>query len=329
MVVKTEGFHSDFYAPETQLKRTIAALRVSGFNNAKILLLADFWKALSCCDYSYFLDLMENPDKAMPNAIVPTTGRSATSISSAEVEAEFTILEAAIAPSSDKLAVATSESKTSSLGFDETEPEKHDPWKNPKRDKMQLSTELKEYISEKFAKDDQDAAVTGEREYDVLSAVPSMRKRCSTCNDLLPLHAFDFDEDSPDGRAIKCKLCLNDERIVDGKPSDGFEQSARDKRAACQINRSMEALREYVALTKRGFPTEKPERLDANSTWTVTRVAKETRSSVHTTQDNLCRLRKGGYLGRTWSREAHAHSFWITEKGLEAVGLNDVHVQGS
>lgn len=329
MSVKTEGFHSDFYAPETQLKRTIAALRMSGFNNAKILLLADFWKALSCCDYSYFLDLMENPDKAMPNAIAPAAECSATSISSAEVDAEFTILETANAPYSDKLAAATSESKTSSLGCDETEPEKYDPWKKPKRDKVQLSTELKEYIAEKFAKDEQDAAVTDEREYDILSAVPSMRKRCSACNDLLPLHAFDFDEDSPDGRVIKCKLCLNDERIVDGEPSDGCEQSAKDKRAAYQIDRSMEALREYVALTKRGFPTEKPERLDANSTWTVTRVAKETRSSVHTTQDNLCRLRKGGYLGRTWSREAHAHSFWITEKGLEAVGLNDVHVQGS
>lgn len=322
MAGKTEGFHSDFYAPETQLKRTIAALRMGGFNNAKILLLADFWKALSCCDYSYFLDLMENPDKAMPNIIAPTPERSAKSISSAVVEAEFTVLETANALSSDKPVVAASESKTNSLGFAETEPKKHDPWNKPKRDKMQLSTELQEYVAEKFAKEEQDAAVTDKKEYDVLSAVPSMRKRCSTCNDLLPLHAFDFDEDSPDGRAVKCKLCLNDERIVGGELSDGGEQSAEDKRATYQINRSMEALREYATLTKRGFPTKKPGRLDANSTWTAVRVAKETRSSVHTTQDNLCRLRKGGYLGRIWSREAHAHSFWVTQKGLEAAGLN-------
>jgi hypothetical protein len=325
MVVKTEGFHSDFYAPETQLKRTIAALRMGGFNNAKILLLADFWKALSCCDYSYFLDLMENPDKAMPNAIAPTPERSAMSISSAEVEAEFTVLETANPPSSDKPVVAASESKSNSLGFDETGPEKTEPWKKLKRDKVQLSTELQEYVAGKFAKDEKDIGVTDKKEYDVLSAVPSMRKKCSACNDLLPLHAFDFDDDSPDGRAAKCKLCLNDARIVDREPSAVCEQSAKDKRATYQINRSMEALREYVTLTKRGFPTKKPGRLDANSTWTVIRVAKETRSSVHTTQDNLCQLRKGGYLGRTWSKEAHAHSFWITQKGLEAVGLNEAH----
>jgi hypothetical protein len=326
MAGKTEGFHSDFYAPETQLKRTIAALRMGGFNNAKILLLADFWKALSCCDYSYFLDLMENPDKAMPNVIAPQTERSTTSKSSTEVEAEFTILETVNAPSSAKPVAMASESKTNSLGYDETEQNKPDSWKKPKRDKIPLSTELQEYIAEKFAKDEKDVGGTDKKEYDVLSAVPSMRKRCSACNDLLPLHAFDFDDDSRDGRAVKCKLCLNDERIVDRETCADREQSTKDKRSTYQLNRSLEALRGYVALTKRGFPTKKPERLDDNSTWTVTRVAKETQSSVHTTQDNLCRLRKGGYLGRTWSREAHAHSFWITQKGLEAAGLTEARV---
>jgi hypothetical protein len=162
---------------------------------------------------------MENPDKAMPNAIAPTTERSATSISSAEVEAEFTILGTANAPSSDKPVVAASESKSNTLGFDETGPEKLEPWKKPKRDKVQLSTELQEYVAGKFAKDEKDIGITDKKEYDVLSAVPSMRKKCSACNDLLPLHAFDFDDDSTDGRAVKCKLCLNDERIVDTEPS--------------------------------------------------------------------------------------------------------------
>ncbi len=330
MVVKTEEFHSDFYAPETQLKRTIAALIMSGFNNAKILLLADFWKALSCCDYGYFLDLMENPDKAMPNIIAPLTERSATSRSPAEVEAKFTILETVNAPSSDRSVVEASKSKTNSLGY-ETGVEKAEAWKKSKRDKIPLSAELQEYVAEKFGRDEQDVGATDKKEYDVLSAAPSMRKRCSSCNDLLPLHAFDFDDNSPDGRAVKCKLCLNDERIAGSELSTDCkqEQPAGDKRATYQNNRSIEALREYAALAKRGFPTKKPERLDADSTWTVIRVAQETQSSVHTAQDNLCRLRKGGYLGRTWSKEAHAHSFWITEKGLEAVSLNDVHVQGS
>jgi hypothetical protein len=262
----------------------------------------------------------------MPSAIAQTTERSATSISSAEIEAEFTILGIANAPCSDKPVVAASESKSNSLVFDGTGPEKLEPWKKSKRDKIPLSTELQEFVAEKFAKDEKDVGVPDKKEYDVLSAVPSMRKKCSACDDLLPLHAFDFDDDSPDGRAVKCKICLNDERIVYNEPFAVCEQSAKDKRATYQINRSMEALREYATLTKRGFPTKKPGRLDANSTWTVIRVAKETRSSVHTTQDNLCRLRKGGYLGRTWSKEAHAHSFWITQKGLEAAGLIEAHI---